>query len=131
MTDVAQHPRAESLEWYAAHIVMLFTFKDGRQNKFPVYEDIVLFKARSGKEARDKAVRYGKRQEGDMKGSLRWGEKPATLTFEGVRKVIECSVLRTRLVSGTEVTHHLFFVKSAKDLRKLVTYKSVELKYEE
>lgn len=37
--------------WYAAHVVMFFKFHDGRQDSFPIYENVMLFEAKEDEEA--------------------------------------------------------------------------------
>ncbi len=44
-------PSGELVRWYAAHIVVPFKYKDGRQDHYPCFENIVLISARSVSEA--------------------------------------------------------------------------------
>jgi hypothetical protein len=39
------------MKWYAAHLVMFVQFKKHRQGSYPIWENIVLIKARSDQEA--------------------------------------------------------------------------------
>lgn len=52
-------------EWYAASIIMLVKFKDGNQDKYPVWENVVLIKASSGDEALELAEKRGREEEGE------------------------------------------------------------------
>jgi hypothetical protein len=66
------------MTWYAAHIVMAVKFKRGEQNRFPVWENIVLISAESEEEAFAKAEERGRCEEGDDGGTFTWGDRPAT-----------------------------------------------------
>ena len=50
-------------EWYAASIIMLVKFKDGNQDKYPVWENVILIKASSDDEAIKKAEKEGREKE--------------------------------------------------------------------
>src|SRR3989442_6952758 len=67
--------------WYAAHIVMYVTFKDGAQDHYPVWENIVLIEAPTEDEAFSKAEVIVRAGEGDSDGSFRSNDRPATCNF--------------------------------------------------
>lgn len=48
------------MSWYSAHIVMFVELKTESQQRYPVWENVVLVKARTEEEAFKKAERYGK-----------------------------------------------------------------------
>jgi len=50
--------------WYAAHIIQYARFKDGRQDTYPCYENIVLLEAASISAAQEEAVRIGREHYG-------------------------------------------------------------------
>lgn len=130
MTRTSSEKSTARSKWYAAHIIILMRFKNGRQRTIPLYENIVLFRARSPEEAFRKAQQHGHASEGDTGGSLTWENRPTTRVFAGIRKIVECSVV-SRLTSGTEVTHLQLNLKSTKDLTELVEYRPVTVSYEE
>src|SRR5215468_4059584 len=70
-----QRSQAEktSMNWYAAHIVMVVKLKEGTQRRFPAWENIVLLSAASEAAALAKAEAIGRASEGDDDGSFRWG----------------------------------------------------------
>ena len=77
--------------WYAAHIIQYARFKDGRQDTYPCYENIVLLDATSISAAQQEAVRIGREQYGPgSAGEFLWEERPADWVFAGVRKLVEC-----------------------------------------
>ncbi|MGA2599283.1 MAG: hypothetical protein ABSH09_20100 [Bryobacteraceae bacterium] len=41
------------MAWYAAHVIMYMRFKDGNQDRYPVYENIYLFQTESAEEAQN------------------------------------------------------------------------------
>jgi hypothetical protein len=107
------------MNWYAAHIAMVFRLKEGRQTRFPVWENIVLIKAESAEEAFAKAEQRG-REEADADDTLRWGGKPAVMEFAGVRKLTLCQDPDKRPGDGTEVTYLELEIRSEKALEKFL-----------
>jgi len=51
--------RNEMKTWYSAHVIMFAEFKDGPQEHFPVWENVVLIEAESEESAFEKAERHG------------------------------------------------------------------------
>ncbi len=115
------------LRWFAAHIVMYFKFHDGRQDCFPIYEDVVLFRAKNPDAARALAEELGKM--GDDSTSKHDG-RAATLTFAGVRKVISCEFSGSPR-SGREATYSQFMVRDKAGLRRFVQGEAVAVEYSE
>src|SRR5262245_16370125 len=97
-----QRPQAEKdvMRWFTAHVIMSLRLKDEAQRQFPVWENIVLVWAKTEREAFAKAEAYGREEEGDDDGSLRWDGKPARWVFAGVRKLVECALLGDRPDDG-------------------------------
>jgi hypothetical protein len=92
------------MRWYAAHIVMAVQLKNGKQIRFPVWENILLVAAATEDAAFAKAEAHGRAEEGDDGGTFRWGGKPARWVFAGVRKLTECVSPEERPGDGTEIT---------------------------
>ena len=119
------------MPWFAAHVIMSVRFKDGNQDTYPVWENIILLEAPTDKEAWQKAEQRAIEDEGDSQGSFTWGGRPATWVFAGIRKLIMTDYLGARPESGTEVTYSEMELATAEDLRKLVDGESVEVTYVE
>lgn len=116
--------------WYAAHIIMYVRFKDGNQNKYPIWENVLLFNAASSEEAEQKAVIEGKEDEGDDLGSFSWGGRPAEWVFGGIRKIMECKDSDLQPTSGTEITFSEFEVETKEQLDKLISGDPVHILYD-
>jgi hypothetical protein len=119
------------MRWYAAHAIMVTKFKDGNQNKFPIWENIILVIADSPDEAREKATMRARDDEGDSLGTYRYEGREAVWVFEGIRKLIECQDAENQPHDGTELTYSVFEVDSEELLRKLVQGKPARILYEE
>ena len=119
------------MPWFAAHIVMSVVFKDGVQDSYPLWENIVLLEAGSDDEAEKKAVQKGRDGEGDSDGSFRWNDRPARWAFAGVRKVIACQDPNSQPRDGVELTYSELVVDDAETLAKLVNGDPVNVRYEE
>jgi hypothetical protein len=102
-------------KWYAASIIILVKFKDGNQDKYPVWENIKLIKASLVEQALKKAERMGCEDEGDDDGTFRWGKRKAEWVFAGIRKLIsvsELNPLQKKPGDGTEVTYSQFILEN-------------------
>ena len=119
------------MPWFAAHVIMSVRFKDGDQDKFPVWENIILIEARTDKEAWHKAEARGKMDEGDSQGTFTWGGRPATWALAGIRKLIMCDYLGARPEDGLEVSYSEFELLTQEDLQKLVDGSLVDVTYVE
>ena len=106
--------------WYAAHIVMYVTFKDGSQDHYPVWENIVLIKANSEAEVFAKAEKIGRDGEGDADGSFRWEGREARWNFGGVRKLVLCQDSDRRPGDRSEITYQQFIVPTRQALDRLL-----------
>jgi hypothetical protein len=93
------------MSWFAAHLVLYVKLKEHPQKRFPLWENIVLIKADSEDEALAKAEQHGREEEGDDDGSFRWGGRPATWVFAGVRKITSCQDPEKRPNDGTEISY--------------------------
>jgi hypothetical protein len=115
------------MSWYSAHIVMSVEFKDANQERFPVWENIILIQAKTEDEALEKAVAYGRSEEGDDGGSFRWQKQPARWAFAGVRKLTECQNVDDRPDDGTEVSYNEFELDSREAVKELAAGKPVQV----
>jgi hypothetical protein len=118
---------------YAAHLIMAVRFREGRQDRFPCYENVVLVYANSDEEAMQKAREYGE-AEAEAGETFDWNERPAYWEFVGVRKLIECRTPGSqddKIGPGTEVTYSLLVLPSEEDLRRLADGEPVTVTYQE
>lgn len=113
------------MTWYTAHLVTWFRFKEGPQQYFPVQENLVLIEAASPDEARAKALAKGREYEGDSDGSLRCDDRPATLVFGGIRRLIECDDSDQRPRDCTEVSYQDFVLETHADLQRMIAGEEV------
>jgi hypothetical protein len=119
------------MNWFAAHLVLYVKLKEEPQDRFPLWENIVLLKADSEEEAFEKAERRGREDEGDDDGSFRWGGKPARWVFAGVRKVTACVDSEKRPADGTEITFLEMEAASKETIDKLLDGEAVSVKLTE
>ncbi len=120
------------MAWYAASVIMLFEYEDAVQDDFPVWENVYLVEAESEELAIDKAISFGKEDEGNDSGSLTVNNRKARKVFQGVRKLITVINLNSDEDvpgDGAEVTFSDFLLKSKADLEKLVQGDPVQLSY--
>jgi hypothetical protein len=115
------------MTWYAAHIVMSVRFKEPPQDRFPVWENIVLIEAETEEEAWEKAERRGREEEGDSGGSMTWGGRPAEWVLAGVRKLCQCVDPTERPGDGTEVSYVELELASASALAGFVEGRPVSV----
>jgi hypothetical protein len=113
------------MNWYAAHMIQYFKYRQGRQRSFLVWENIVLIRASNSDEAYAKAEKMGREEEAIDDPSLRIGGHPAKMVFAGVRKVVECLDCDRRPGDGTEVSYTEMELRSEAAIRSLVAGDSV------
>ncbi|MEX2139033.1 MAG: DUF4288 domain-containing protein [Pirellulales bacterium] len=116
---------------YAAHIIMFVELKDESQERFPVWENLVLIEANSEDAAFEKAERYGRAEEGDDGGSFHWGKSPARWVFAGVRKLTQWQTVSNRPEDGTELTYTELELESREDVKGLASGKPVQAYFKE
>ncbi len=134
------------MAWYAAHIVSYVKFKDAIQDRFPLWENIVLISAESVDAAYEEAEKIGKEsyddtEDPDNSGDMTWDGRPAYWVFAGVRKLAVCTadvndeITETdpqfRPTHGTEVTYLEMEVSTQEELAKLVDGASVIIRYDQ
>ena len=115
--------------WFAAHVVMWVKYTDHKQKTFPLWENVILIRARSVEEAFTKAEAHGQRMAGNEKPTFTWGGKPAAWVFGGVRKVTACDDSAERPDDGTEITYTQMRVRSAAALKKFLDGEPVGVQY--
>jgi hypothetical protein len=121
------------MPWFAAHAVMYFKRKEGPQEHFSVWENVLLVEARDGEDAMAKAEARAREDEGDSSGSLVWGGHPARLVFAGIRKLLTVAheAAGDVIGHGDEVTYSEFEVADEAAVRALAAGEEVSLKYVE
>ncbi|HEX5206692.1 MAG TPA: DUF4288 domain-containing protein [Steroidobacteraceae bacterium] len=120
------------MTWYAVSAVLVFRFKEGDQNIWPIWESVYLVSANSPEEAEAKATVLAKQNEGDDDGSLTCGDRPATREFMGIRKILTVQSPHSSTdepVDGAELTFSDMEVQSESDLQALVAGKPVFVNY--
>lgn len=118
------------MSWFAGHLVLYVKFKDQPQDRFPVWENIVLIRADSEDEAFAKAEQRG-RADAEDDCTFRWGNRPARWVFAGVRKLTACQDPEKRPGDGTEVSFVELELGSEAAIRKLLDGESVSVKLRE
>jgi hypothetical protein len=116
--------------WYAAHLVLCVRFKSGAQDRYPVWENIVLVSAKSQEEAFDKADEIGRQSAGDD-STFKWGRRAARWEFMGVRKLVECALQGDSLDSGDEITYSELELDSLAAVRAFAEGGPVRAKFDE
>ncbi len=119
------------MSWYVGHLLMLVKFKDGNQDKFPIWENIILIEASSTDEALLKGKEKGLADQSPSHNDFLWGNRPAYFVFAGIRKLIECTNPDQQPSDGTEISYSQFEVDSHKSLEKLIAGDEVMVYYKE
>ena len=126
-----------ALKWYAASIIMYFKFNQKNQRSFPVWENVLLVRAKTPEQAKVKAAQLAKLEEGPAEEAVVLFGRPARRVFAGVRKVVTCApaVRGPRRISqgledGGEATFSTFVVRGEEGLLALASGKSVRVLYQ-
>lgn len=122
------------MTWYAAHTIMAFVLKGQEQEEFSVWENIYLIEAETPNKACEKAEEYARVFEGDSDGTLTVNDKPATLQYQGIRKLITISNINDESDvpgDGAEISYSSFVVKNREELNNLVSGEPVNILYED
>jgi hypothetical protein len=120
------------MPWFAASVIMHIRYKDGIQDKYPVWENVLLIDAPTSEEALQKAERAGREREGDSDGSLTWEGRPAEWVYSGIRKLITVSnpnSIENIPDDGAEVSYSEFEVPDDISLSRLVKGEEVPVLY--
>lgn len=127
------------MTWYAAHLISYVKFVDGIQDRYPIWENVVLIQADTDDAAYAAADRIGR---GEYDGTdFAWEGRPATWSFAGIRKMIECQNIASAATDrhdpvyrpghGTELTYSQLQLDTAHALQKLIDGDAVAVLYEE
>lgn len=122
------------MPWFAASVIMHICFKYGEQDKYPVWENVLLIDAPSNEEALQKAETLGREQEGDEGGSLTWAERPAKWVYSGTRKLLTVSNPSSGEnlpADGAEISYSEFEVPDDVSLSRPVNGEEVTVLYVE
>lgn len=106
---------------------MVVRFKDGRQDSYPVWENVILVEAASEADAQSRAASLAREGEGDSGGTFRWEQRPAAWEFGGVRKLVKCDSDPDAPTDGTEVTYSEMVLETEEDLRSLLSGRPVRI----
>ena len=107
------------MTWYAAHLLLYVKLKRRRQARYPVWENIVLIRARTEEEAFAKAEEHG-RADAAPDDTFTWDGQPAEWVFAGVRKLTLCEDEGERPGDGTEVSYLELEAPSLAAIQKLM-----------
>ena len=124
------------MTWYAATIISVVRVRTGKQETFPVWEDVCLIEAASDDDAFRKAETLGKSREIDDRTTMLDGVA-ASVVYLGVRKVGRIinpfpeAPAESPPKHGSEISFSKYTLASANDLNLLVQGKSVHVIYEE
>lgn len=120
-----------NIKWYAAHLIEYVRFRDGVQDYYPFYENVVYIEATSPEEAWVKAEQFGKENESDDT-SLTWNDRPAQMVFAGVRKINSPFEGPDSIIKhGTELTYSLMVIDKEEDFRNFLSNEPADVHYEE
>jgi hypothetical protein len=119
------------MSWYAAHAIMYVKFKDCQQDKYPIWENILLIEAQSEQEAIAKAIERAKEDEADSEGTFTWEGRPATWCLGGIRKLVTCEFFTTGPADGTEITYLELEASSQKDFMRFLGGETVTIRCNE
>jgi hypothetical protein len=119
------------MPWHCAHAILYVRFKDGRQDFFPVWENVYLVEAESNEDACARAIEIAASVEGDSSGTFTWNDRPAEWVFVGIRKIVTVShmAVGNNLASGDELTYSEFTVPDEASLRQLASGGPVPIEY--
>jgi len=118
------------MAWYAAHAIMYVKVKDGRQDKYPFWENIILIEAETDDQAFQKAEARARDDEGDSQGTLTYQGRPANLVFAGIRRLVSCTDPLDQPTDGTEITYLEMEIESEDCFTKLLNGEPVQVRYE-
>jgi hypothetical protein len=124
------------MSWYAASLIFVFRVQKGKQERFPVWENVYLLESQSAEDAWRKAEEFGRTEQVDDE-SLTLDDEPAFLRFSGVRKVVAIQNPFPTTPNAdppsdkTEITYSEFTLNSEEDVKRLVAGECVALVYED
>jgi hypothetical protein len=127
--NIQKRGERKLMSWYAAHTIMYVKYKDGSQDSYPFWENIILLEADSDDEATAKAKTRAQEDEGDSNGTFTWSGRPAQWCFGGIRKIVTCEDPESKPGDGTEITYLEMEVDDEEGFAKLISGEPVEVRY--
>lgn len=116
------------MPWYAAHTLEYARFDDGNQDRYVIYENILLIKAASIDDARVEAERIARAESNTSPVTV--DGRSAQIVFAGIRKFVECQDTVTadferanepfHPMHGTEVSYSRLIVENGEEFQKLL-----------
>lgn len=103
-------------KWYATHVVEYFKFIKGKQDRYPIWETIILVKASSEKEAKKRGAWFGKDK---FPEGFKCSGRPIKSMLAGVRtvRVVDIdNIFKGKIVDGLEVSVKKYIIDSWKKL---------------
>lgn len=122
------------MRWFAAHIVFYVEFKDGHQDRYPIWENIYLVSGNSEDDAFNVAEVIAKEYVAFPDDSFTWEGRPAIWSLGGIRKLVSiCNgdADNSYPSSGSEITYCEFEIDSKDKLNKFINGETVEVTYVE
>jgi hypothetical protein len=117
------------MAWFAAHLICYFKYREGKQDVFPVWENVYLVEAEDSDSAWEKAEKLAEEMETDSE-TLELNDKPAQYVYAGIRKLISVFHWEEGILKhGDEITYSEFNVFDEKDIQKLVDGEEVKIEY--
>ncbi|TYQ30552.1 DUF4288 domain-containing protein [Pseudanabaena sp. UWO310] len=117
------------MKWYAAHAIMYVKFRDANQDKYPIWENIILIQASSNDEAWEKAKIRAKEDEDDESSENTWENRPAIFLLAGIRKIVLCMDEENEPTDGTEISYSQMELDSWDSLLKFLKGEMISIKY--
>ena len=102
--------------WFAAHVVMLYRYRDKRQRTFTAHDNVYLVRAADAAKAWAKAEAIGQAETAHDDQTTTLNGLPARYEFAGVRKVVECESPGKQPSDGTELTYNTLYFASRVEL---------------
>ena len=114
------------MNWFAVHVITYFKFEKRYLGGVPVWENVVVVRARNRASAARKAERESRPGLGNFGGLAAIGGRKGSVAYAGVRKVHLLDGEPGRMDSGDEVSYVGLTVASMKQVRALAAGKRVE-----
>lgn len=113
------------MPWFAAHAIMYFKITRPTKGPIPVWENILLVRARNEEFAARAAAKVAKQSEGNSGGQLEMGGRAGSLVFAGIRVVRR--LMESNLTSGGEVGYVELTAKNLSAVRALAAGKEAQV----
>lgn len=117
--------------WFSGSVVMQVCFSSGPEYPAPLWLNVHLVEADDATAAISQFEALGMEAEGDSKGSLTWGERPAEWRYVGVIQIMPLQGFEGVAEPGDEVAYTQLEVASEKDLDSLLSGDNVPVVYQQ